>query len=105
MKKTITAAVLSAIILFSFCACSSAKITAHISLNGMDDLVLTEIPANSVNFSTSDNTINITIDKEGDYSFAVEDENGQEHSLTLRYQNGEASILHDDDIDISLTID
>ncbi len=105
MKKTVMAAVLSVIIVFSLCACSSDKIAAHITLNDMDGIVLTEIPANSVNFSTSGNTISITIEKDGDYSFAVEDEDGHEHSFTLRYQNGEASLIHDDEISVSLTVD
>ncbi len=105
MKKTVTAALLTMLMIFSLCACSANKTVVHITLEDMDSLTLTEIPANSVNFSISDNTINITIEKDGDYSFTVEDEDGQEHSLTLRYQDGEACLLYDNDIKASLTVD
>lgn len=105
MKKTIMAAVLSVIIVFSLCACSSDKIAAHITIEDMDSLTLIEIPANSVNFYTSGNTINITIEKDGNYSFTVEDEDGQEHSFTLKYQNGEASLLHDNELNVRMTVD
>ena len=105
MKKTIMAAVLSVIIVFSLCACSSDKTVAHITIEDMDSLTLTEIPANSVNFSTSGNTINITIEKDGDYSFTLEDGDGQEYSFTLRYQNGKASLIYDNELNVSLTVD
>ena len=105
MKKTIMAAVLSVIIVFSLCACSSDKTVAHITIEDMDSLTLTEIPANSVNFSTSGDTINITIEKDGDYSFTLEDGDGQEYSFTLRYQNGEASLIYDNELNVSLTVD
>ncbi len=105
MKKTITAALLAMLMIFSLCACSSDNKTAHITIEDMDSLTLTEIPANSVNFSTSGNTINITIEKDGDYSFTLEDGDGQEHSFTLRYRDGEACLLHDNDIKASLTVD
>ena len=105
MKKTIMAAVLSVIIVFSLCACSSDKIAAHITFEDMDSLTLTEIPANSVNFSTSGDTINITIEKDGDYSFTLEDGDGQEYSFTLRYQNGKASLIYDNELNVSLTVD
>ena len=105
MKKTIMAAVLSVIIVFSLCACSSDKTVAHITIEDMDSLTLTEIPANSVNFSTSGDTINITIEKDGDYSFTLEDGDGQEYSFTLRYQNGKASLIYDNELNVSLTVD
>ena len=105
MKKTVTAALLAMLMIFSLCACSSDKIAAHITFEDMDSLTLTEIPANSVNFSTSGNTINITIEKDGDYSFALEDEDGQEYTFTLRYQDGEASLIHDNGIKVSMTVD
>lgn len=105
MKKTVTAALLAMLMIFSLCACSSDKTAAHITIEDMDSLTLTEIPANSVNFSTSGNTINITIEKDGDYSFALEDEDGQEYTFTLRYYDGEASLIHDNDIKVSMTVD
>ena len=105
MKKTVTAALLAMLMIFSLCACSSDKTAAHITIEDMDSLTLTEIPANSVNFSTSGNTINITIEKDGDYSFTLEDEDGQEYTFTLQYQDGEASLIHDNDIKVSMTVD
>ncbi len=105
MKKTVMAVLLAALIIFSLCACSSDKTVAHITLEDMDSLTLTEIPSNSVNFSTSGNTINITVEKDGDYSFTLEDGDGQEYSFTLQYQNGEASLLHDNGINVSMTVD
>ena len=105
MKKTVTAALLAMLMIFSLCACSSDKTVAHITIEDMDSLTLTEIPANSVNFSTSGNTINITIEKDGDYSFTLEDEDGQEYTFTLQYQDGEASLIHDNDIKVSMTVD
>ena len=108
MKKTVTAALLAMLMIFSLCACSSDRIVAHITIEDMDSLTLTEIPSNSVNFSTSGNTINITVEEDGDYSFALEDGNGQKYEFTLRYQNGEAALIYDKDIDInivSLTVD
>ncbi len=105
MKKTVMAVLLAALIIFSLCACSSYKTVAHITLEDMDSLTLTEIPSNSVNFSTSGNTINITVEKDGDYSFTLEDGDGQEYSFTLQYQNGEASLLHDNGINVSMTVD
>ncbi len=105
MKKTVTAALLAMLMVFSLCACSSDKTVAHITIEDMDSLTLTEIPANSVNFSTSGNTINITIEKDGDYSFTLEDGDGQEYSFTLRYQNGEASLIYDNELKVSMTVD
>ena len=105
MKKTVKAALLAMLMIFSLCACSSDKTVAHITVEDMDSLTLTEIPSNSVNFSTSGNTINITVEKDGDYSFALEDGNGQKYEFTLRYQNGEASLIHDNGINVSMTVD
>ncbi len=105
MKKTVMAVLLAALIIFSLCACSSDKTVAHITLEDMDSLTLTEIPSNSVNFSTSGNTINITVEKDGDYSFTLEDGDGKEYSFTLQYKNGEASLLHDNGINVSMTVD
>ena len=105
MKKTVMAVLLAALIIFSLCACSSDKTVAHIAVEDMDSLTLTEIPSNSVNFSTSGNTINITVEKDGDYGFTFEDEDGQEHSFTLRYQNGRASIADDGGLELTLKVD
>ncbi len=101
MKKRILTAALIFTLLLAVTGCGN-KSEITISLDGIGDYEVTEIPSGLVNYSTNDNVITVTVKKNGNYDFKVKDEDGKEYSFTLKYENKKVEAQTDDDIAVNL---
>lgn len=101
MKKRILTAALIFTLLLAVTGCGN-KSEITISLGGIGDYEVTEIPSGLVNYSTDDDVIKITVEKNGNYDFKVKDEDGKEYSFTLKYENKKVEAQTDDDIAVNL---
>ncbi len=104
MRKSILAAALTLILTLSVAGCGNKSVIT-ISLGGIDDYEVTEIPSGLVNYSTTDDVIRVTVKKNGNYDFKVKDKDGKEYSFTLKYQDKTAEAQTDDDIAVNLGIE
>ena len=103
MKKRILTAALIFILILTVTGCGN-KSEITISLGGVGDYEVTEIPSGLVNYSTNDNVITVTVKKNGSYDFKVKGEDGKEYSFTLNYENKKVEAQTDDDIAVNLGI-
>ena len=101
MKKRILTAALIFTLLLAVTGCGN-KSEITISLDGIGDYEVTEIPSGLVNYSTNDNVITVTVKKNGNYDFKVKDEDGKEYSFTLKYEDKKVEAQTDDDIAVNL---
>lgn len=101
--KRITAMILMAILILSFTGCGK-KSVIDISVEGIGEYEVLQMPDNLVNYSKNDNVITITVKENGDYDFVVQDDEGQEYSFTLKYDDGDAEAQTEDDISVNLSI-
>lgn len=104
MKKRITALILTIAAAISMVGCGSSKTTVHISIDGIGEYELAEIPAGLVNTSkTAEDGLVVTVKENGDYDFVVRGDDGQDYEFTLEYKDGEANIKTAEDIDITVS--
>ena len=101
MKKRILTAALIFILILTVTGCGN-KSEITISLGGVGDYEVTEIPSGLVNYSTNDNVITVTIKKNGSYDFKVKGEDGKEYSFTLKYENKKVEAQTDDDMAVNV---
>ena len=101
--KRISAMILMVILILSFTGCGK-KSVIDISVEGIGEYEVLQMPDNLVNYSKNDNVITITVKENGDYDFVVQDEEGQEYSFTLNYDDGDAEAQTEDDISVNLSI-
>lgn len=103
MKKWITTIALTAAVLFSLTGCGN-KSEISISVEGIGDYEMVEIPTGVVNFSHTQDGITLTVEENGEYEFAIKDSDGNEYSFTLDYQDKTAEVTTDSDIDVKVSI-
>ncbi|MCQ2441740.1 MAG: DUF3872 domain-containing protein [Oscillospiraceae bacterium] len=97
MKKRMLLLLVAFALLVSVAGCAK-KTSVHISLVGMDGVQVTQIPEKLENYSVEENEITVTVKQEGDYTFVVEDEDGNEYTLLLHYYDGKAEVSSEDGI-------
>ncbi len=104
MKKKILAFITAFVITFNLTACGN-KSVLHIKVTGIGDYEVVEYPEDVVNYSYKDNVITITVKKNKDYNFVVQDEDGKQYSFTIIYKNKTAEAQTNDNIAIELGIE
>lgn len=104
MKKGIVAVALSLALAFAVVGCAK-KAIVHITLEGIGNYSLTQVPSDTVNASVNDNEITTTLNKEGDYAFTVQTEEGKEYTVTVTYKDGTATAQTDADADVEVSVE
>lgn len=99
MKKKLIALALALMMLLSLAGCGK-KTTLHMTVDGIGNYEVTQIPAGFDSYNVVDNTIDVTVKKDGVYTFVVTAEDGQEYSFTLNYSNGTAAVEADDGLSV-----
>ncbi len=106
MKKTITAVILLAALVMGLTGCGS-KAVLDVSVDGIGEYSISKAPTdNVVNFShNEDGEMKITVKKDGNYDFAVVDQDGKEYTFTVRYHDKTAEVQTEDDISVNVNIE
>lgn len=105
MRKKITAIALLIVLVLSMTGCGN-KSVVHISVEGIGDYEVLQFPSDCVNYSkTVDDGITITVKKDGDYDFVVQGDDGEKHSFTVKYQDGDTEVQTNDDITVNLSVE
>ncbi len=104
MKKKFLAFITIFVLALNLTACGN-KSVLHIKVNGIGDYEVVEYPEDVVNYSYKDNVITITVKKNKDYNFVVQDEDGKQYSFTIIYKNKTAEAQTNDNIAIELGIE
>ncbi len=104
MKKKFLAFITAFVLAFNLTACGN-KSVLHIKVNGIGEYEVVEYPEDVVNYSYKDNVITITVKKNKDYNFVVQDEDGKQYSFTIKYENKKAKADTSDNIGIELGIE
>lgn len=107
MKKRIAALVLVLMMALALTACGSTKEVVHLSVYGVDEYEIVEIPDGLVNFSMTDDEIIVTVQDSGEYDFVICDEDGTEYEISLVYDSAAHSIevSHDDTIEVDVDLE
>ena len=100
-RFTVIAVLLTLVLGLTGCA---KKTSVKLTFEGSGTYELIEKPSNLVNFSHTDDSMTVTVKENGDYDFAVRDEDGIEYSFTLVYEDGNAEIETDDDIKVNFEV-
>ncbi len=101
MKKRILTVALIFTLLLALTGCGN-KSEITVSLGGIGDYEVTEIPSGLENYSADGNVIKVTVKKNGNYDFKVKDEDGKEYSFTLKYENKKVEAQTDDDMAVNV---
>ena len=106
MKKTIAAVILPAALVMGLTGCGS-KAVIDVSVDGIGEYTISKVPIDDVvNFSHNEKgEMKITVKEDGDYDFAVVDENGKEYTLTVQYDGKTAEVQTEDDISVNVNIE
>lgn len=104
MKKKFLAFITIFVLALNLTACGN-KSVLHIRVNGIGEYEVVEYPEDVVNYSYKDNVITITVKKNKDYNFVVQDEDGKQYSFTIIYKNKTAEAQTNDNIAIELGIE
>lgn len=99
MKRKIIALLLVVIMVLSLAACGRKKVVT-VALGGVGDYELVKIPEGLENLSTVENVIKMTIKKDGDYTFVVRTDDGQDISFVVSYAKGSVSVSTDAAVDV-----
>lgn len=91
MKKRIVIALVMVAMLLSLAGCAR-KTTVSITINNIGDFEISKVPAGFENLSTVDNTVKITVKKDGEYPITVKAEDGKEYTVVLKYEKGVAYV-------------
>ncbi len=104
MKTKILKFCLSLTLIFTmgliFVGCSNQK-SYTITADGITSIELVKVPDGTVNGSTNEDSLNVTLNKDGKYKFVVKDQDGKKHTITLDYENGNVSAKSND---LALTV-
>ena len=105
MKRSIAAFILPAALVMGLTGCGS-KAVIDISVDGIGEYTISKAPTdNVVNFShNEDGEMKITVKKDGDYDFAVVDQDGKEYNFTVQYDGKTAEVQNEDDISVNVNI-
>ena len=103
MRKWIVSIVLIVAVVFSLTGCGN-KSEIFISLEGIGDYEMVEIPTEVENFSHTEDGMTVTVKKNGNYDFVIKDNDGKEYTFTLKYQDKKAEVTTDSGINVSASI-
>lgn len=102
--KSIFTALLVLAMVICLCGCTR-KTTLRIRVENIGDYSVIEMPKDFVGYSQQINDIIVTVKTEKDYHFVIRNDEGQKYSFTLQYQNGQASIVTNDDISVTISVE
>ena len=80
------------------------KVTINAIVDGIGDYDIVSMPTNTVNGTINEDVLTITVKKDGDYSFVLKGEDGNEHTVTIKYYNGEVSADTEDGVTVNLGV-
>ena len=103
MRKKLTLTCLLCCLIFSLFGCGK-KTTVVMSFDDITDFETTQYPANLDSFSETDDSITVSLKKDGDYDFRITDQDGNEHCFTLKYHNKSVDVESESSFGISLEI-
>lgn len=99
MKKRLFALLLTTLMIFSLAGCAK-KTTLQMNVQDIGKYQVIDFPKDLEGFSVVDNDIEITVKKDGVYSFTVKDENDKEYTFDVNYNNGAAEVYSRDGINV-----
>lgn len=97
MRKRILIILLVLVMMMNFVGCAK-KTSVHISVEGIGNYTLMQIPKGFKNFAINDNDIDVTVKKEGVYTFYLKGEDGKEYSFNLSYYDGKVGVSSKDEL-------
>lgn len=101
-EKKIAIVLLALVICLTGCG---GKAVLRLSVEGVGDYEMVQLPADLVNFSkTDEDGMTVTVKRDGDYRFVLRDESGQEHAFILRYQAGKAEAQAEDGLIVQVSV-
>ncbi len=105
-KMTRTIALLLVLVTMSLAlfGCAKKK-TVSFTVDGIGTYQLTGIPEGTLNGGNHDQEIFATLNKDGDYDFTLEGEDGKEYVITIKYHNGTVEATSADDLGISVKVE
>ncbi len=108
MKKTtkrtlalILVLVTMSILLFG---CGKKK-TVRFTVDGIGTYQVTSIPEGTLNGGVNDQEVFVTLNKEGDYDFTLQAEDGTECVVTVKYHDGAVEVTSADEVGISASVE
>ncbi len=106
MKKAIAAFILPMALAMGLTGCGS-KAVIDVSVDGIGEYTISKMPTDDVvNFSHNEKgEMKITVKKDGNYDFAVVDQEGKEHTFTVQYHDKTAEVQTEDDISVNVNIE
>ncbi len=104
MKNKISALLLVLVLVFALAGCGS-KSTITISIPEIEEIELVEVPSGLESCSSADGVITVTVKEDGDYTFVINDQDGNEHSFTLKYHDKSVEAETDEELSINLGIE
>ncbi len=106
MKTKLLKFVFSCTLIFTmgliFVGCSKEN-TYTIKADGVTSYEIVKIPDGTVNGSTSEDGLKVTLNKDGKYKFVIKDQDGKKHKITLTYENGNVSAKSNDHLGLTVT--
>ncbi len=80
------------------------KKTVTFSVNGIGSYELESIPDGTVSGSVSGDAVTVTLNKEGDYDFVLKGEDGNEHTVTIKYHDNTVEGTSDEEIGVNVGV-
>lgn len=102
-KKWILCLTCMIILIFGITACDR-KSEIFISVENMENYTITEYPTGTVNTSHTDDGISVTVKKDGDYVFVLEDADGNNYNITLTYKDKTATVEADEHLTVKTNV-
>lgn len=91
MKKRMIAVLLVLAMILTFAGCSK-KTTIVISFTEIESFEIVQIPESIENLSHNENSVSVTVKKDGEYPIVIKTEDGTEHTLNIKYEKGTAYV-------------
>ncbi len=85
------------VLVLSLAGCAR-KSTVTVTAAGLSELKIVSMPAGAESVGYSGNSVTMTLKKDGEYPVTFKDEDGTEHTFTVQYENGIASVMGDEEM-------
>ena len=92
MKKRIAALLLIAVMLLTLAGCAKK---VSVTIKNIGAFEVTKAPAGIVNMSSDEETIRLTINKDGEYPIVVTGEDGNEYTVLVKREKGDVDVTAD----------
>ena len=104
IKKALAMVTLVGCISMALFGCAHKR-TVTMDINGFEVYSLVEVPDEKglLTCATTDDGLVATVNKDGDYDFVLEDEEGNNHTITLKCHNNTYEAEAEDGVSVSLS--